>query len=230
MSHEIFTRRKLPHWYVPGAMHFITYRMAGCIPFKVQRAWRLERKQTMDAMRRRGASRREIELVQKRFFGKYDAFLDQNRAVSTLALPEIAAVICENLHHHDGGRYRLLSFCVMHNHVHVLLQPLEPVVIGEGVQPSDEARDSVSPLTKILHSLKSYTANRANEILGRRGKFWQTESYDHWVRDDDELERIILYINHNPVKAGLVIRPHDWIYGSAHERFERDGLEDGALW
>ena len=40
-------------------------------------------------------------------------------------------------------------------------------------------------------------------VLGRRGPFWQSESYDHWVRDDKELEGIIAYINENPVKAGL---------------------------
>ena len=55
-----------------------------------------------------------------------------------------------------------------------------------------------------MHSLKSFTGNECNRLLGRGSAFWQDESYDHWVRDDDELHRIIDYVESNPVKAGLV--------------------------
>ncbi len=58
-----------------------------------------------------------------------------------------------------------------------------------------------------MHSLKRYTAYEANQILGRSGAFWQHESYDHFARDEKELERIIKYVLYNPVKAGLV---DDW--------------------
>jgi hypothetical protein len=50
------------------------------------------------------------------------------------------------------------------------------------------------------------------------GRFWQQESYDHWVRDVEELERIVLYIEQNPVRAGLAGAPELWPYGSAHGR------------
>ena len=80
-----------------------------------------------------------------------------------------------------------------------------------------------------MHNLKSYTAHRANEILGRSGAFWQRESYDHWVRDDDELERIVNYIRGNPVKAGLVDRPESWKYSSCYDRHQRDGDDSGWL-
>lgn len=74
-----------------------------------------------------------------------------------------------------------------------------------------------------MHSLKSYTAHRANEILGRSGGFWQHESYDHWVRDEGELERIVEYIGANAVNAGLADRPQGWYWCSAHDRLVRDG-------
>jgi 2'-5' RNA ligase len=32
ISGEVVTRRNLPHWYVPNAFHFITFRLAGTIP------------------------------------------------------------------------------------------------------------------------------------------------------------------------------------------------------
>jgi len=57
---------------------------------------------------------------------------------------------------------------------------------------------------QVVHSVNSFTAHGCNRLLGRQGTFWQHESYDHWVRDDGELERIVDYIAWNPVKAGLV--------------------------
>ena len=74
----------------------------------------------------------------------------------------------------------------MANHVHVLLLPRIP--------PS-----------RLLKSLKGYTAYQANRLLGRTGEpFWQRESYDHWVRSQEEWPRIAAYIENNPVKAGVV--------------------------
>ncbi len=54
-------------------------------------------------------------------------------------------------------------------------------------------------------------------MLGRSGRFWQDESYDHWVRDDEELERIVDYIAANPVKADLVAEPHQRFFCSAQD-------------
>ena len=80
-----------------------------------------------------------------------------------------------------------------------------------------------------MHSLKSYTANKANRMLGRTGPFWQHESYGHWVRDDGELERIVQYIDYNAVHAGLAQEPHYWYFCSAHDRFLQDGNKGGIL-
>jgi len=89
--------------------------------------------------------------------------------------------------------YELLAWVVMPNHVHILIQ-------------------SAVPLARITRCIKGFSAKRANEILGRTGQpFWQFESYDHWVRDRYELEKVIGYIEGNPVKAGLI----DWRWSSA---------------
>ena len=69
-----------------------------------------------------------------------------------------------------------------------------------------------------MHSLKSYTANEANRVLGRTGRFWQKESYDHWVRAERELFGIAEYIAQNAVTAGLAANPWDWLYCSARDR------------
>jgi putative DNA methylase len=139
-----------------------------------------------------------------------------------------------------------MAHCVMPNHVHVLFQPLE-IDVATGGSPVEstirnaatgeppastivgELSDQHSPLARIMHSLKSYTAHEANKVLKRTGTFWQTESYDHWVRDEDELERIVHYICANPVKAGLVERPEHWFWCSCHDRFLQDGDASGWL-
>ena len=93
--------------------------------------------------------------------------------------------------------YDLRAWVIMPNHVHVLLEPKVPLSI-------------------ITRWLKGSTARQANEILGRTGNtFWQNESFDHWVRNDEELNRIVRYIEYNPVTAGLVKTPEDWAWSSA---------------
>jgi REP element-mobilizing transposase RayT len=75
------------------------------------------------------------------------------------------------------------------------------------------------PLRRITQSLKGYTAREANRLLRRTGQtFWQDESYDHWVRDEAELGRIVVYIEWDPVRAGLVASPEEWPWSSAWER------------
>jgi REP-associated tyrosine transposase len=94
--------------------------------------------------------------------------------------------------------YDLHSFVVMANHVHVLLSPR-------------------ITLRCITRNLKGVTARLANQILQRtRQPFWQDESYDHWCRDEAEFQRVRGYIARNPVKAGLVAKPEQWPWSSAH--------------
>ena len=98
------------------------------------------------------------------------------------------------------GYYDWDACVVMANHVHLLAWPK-------------------APPPKLLRSLKSYTGREANKLLGRAGEsFWQKESYDHWVRNDDELRRIRVYIEQNPVKAGLVTKAEDYPWSSAATR------------
>jgi type I restriction enzyme R subunit len=85
----------------------------------------------------------------------------------------------------------------MANHVHILIYP--------------EVK-----LSRITKSIKNFSARQANVILERTGQpFWLDESYDHWVRGPEELEKIVLYIEENPVAAGLVEKVEDWRWSSA---------------
>ena len=116
-----------------------------------------------------------------------------------LRQPEVARIVIESLHKGVGLRhFELGAFVVMANHVHVLLRPIIDASL-------------------LLRSLKGSSAREANRFLGLTGRpFWQAETYDHWVRDVREYARISAYIENNPVKAGLVARPEDYLWSSAH--------------
>jgi REP element-mobilizing transposase RayT len=69
---------------------------------------------------------------------------------------------------------------------------------------------------EITRWLKGSTARGANRMLGRTGMpFWQDESYDHYLRNPDQMSRTMAYIEHNPVSAGLVDSIEHWRWSSA---------------
>ena len=133
-------------------------------------------------------------------FLTYDSFLD--KAVSGpkwLREPTIARCVIDALQFGEQqlALYKLAAFCLMPNHVHAVIEPCV----------------SVSRITK---SIKGFTARKANLLLGRTGeRFWQDESYDHWIRNETEWNRIVRYIERNPVAAGLVETAEQWPWSSA---------------
>ncbi len=156
-------------------------------------------------------------------FALWDEYLDKDKNVKWLSEPRISKIVQDNLYHHAGRKYSLWAYVIMPNHVHVVLQPDEAWV--KRLEPGNDKRAQYEKgtLAAILHSLRSYTAKEANKVLGRRGKFWQGEAYDHWVRYNGELQRIVHYVENNPVRAALVKNPEDWRYSSAYDRVQ-EGL------
>ncbi len=127
-----------------------------------------------------------------------DRLLDQARCGPTfLKQPAIAELLLASLYcGSEIKHYDLHSWVIMPNHIHLLLTPQVSV-------------------SRLLNSLKSATARRANLILKRTGQpFWQDESYDHLVRHRDEFRRIRHYIEHNPVAAGLAKTPEQYRWSS----------------
>jgi len=97
----------------------------------------------------------------------------------------------------DGERYVLDAYVIMPDHVHLLIRPL-----------------SDWQLSEILQGLKGFTARKINMELGRRGRFWQRENFDHMIRDEDDFLDKLRYIHDNPTAAGLVERPDDYPFSS----------------
>jgi len=138
-------------------------------------------------------------LEQRRLFGKWDAVLDAaTDGPFWLREPNIAGLMAEALHYRNGRVYDLDAFCIMPNHVHVVFTPL------------CKKDGTYYAMSAIMHSLKGRNASKANQLLNRKGDFWQHENYDHVVRDEAEWQRIIAYVLNNPVKANFVKVYQDW--------------------
>ncbi|MGP8330295.1 MAG: transposase [Methanosarcinaceae archaeon] len=229
-------KRNLPHWEMDNAVYFITFRLANSIPLAVIKNLREEfQRQLKTELRKPGkVNSNQVYNLRLDFLFKIDHYLDNNIHVRYLSNPKVARIVqdsilffaviyahevtnfydyaniqvIENLTNqaiNDEMRYIIYRWSIMPNHVHLLIRPLiNPVT-----------RNFFS-LSKILHSMKSYSANLANSILNRKGQFWHRESYDHIIRNQDEFNRIWAYIDNNAVKAGLIDSSEKWQGGSEY--------------
>lgn len=181
----------------------------------------------------------EYKKYQSVYFSKFDKLLDGSTfGPKWLKEEKVAQVVKKTIHFYDKKAYDLICYTIMPNHVHQVFTPIVGRISdstdGNVVKPrnrvssyktvgrisdsttsdSDEGyfRNGVSNyiVTKILQDLKRFTAGKCNKILNRSGAFWQHESYDHVVRDEKELKRIVRYVLNNPVKAGLCEKWEDW--------------------
>ncbi|MBS0537976.1 MAG: transposase [Proteobacteria bacterium] len=173
------SRGYLPHFDSPETIQFITFRLADSLPRHVVESLK---------------ATNEYALA-------LDRELDSGLGACWLREPRIAEVVQNALLHFDGQRYRLMAWCLMPNHVHVVA----------------EAIDGYS-LTDVVRGWKSFSARRANEMLGRTGRFWDPDYFDRYMRDEEHLHRTIEYVEHNPVKARLVAATEEWAWSSAAAR------------
>ncbi len=232
---KFFYRRNLPHWQPAGASIFITWRLYGSLPesaiIRLRDAQRLLLREAERANEK--AEERKLR-HHKKVFAMLDRLLDAAES-GPLWLREVAIadMIQEALLVGYSTLYKLWSYVVMPNHVHVLLRPnvAQTSVCDVDIRSSQtEVCATYVPLKEITKRIKGYTAREANRIMKRTGQtFWQAESFDHWARDDAEFYRIIDYIENNPVKVGLTARPEDWQWSSASERLRRGWHEIQAL-
>jgi type I restriction enzyme R subunit len=190
-----------PHWSQAGAIVFITFRTHDSIPQQVLLRWEREKQ---DWMERRGHSGRWSDILptlgtqeQNEFRTHFNRcredLLDQCQGGCVLRQPELARIVADSLLYFDGDRYRMGDFVVMPNHVHLLAS-----------FPTEDAMKA--QCDSWLH----YTAFQINKQLGKKGKFWQHEAFDHLVRSVEQYEYLRRYIAENPNKAKL--RPGEYYY------------------
>ena len=212
---RIYYHGVLPHWRQTDCTYFVTYRQADALPATVIREFEYERNQWLlhrgidvdqlsnDECQSQNtvgnlspADQRQYE---KWMATKLNKYLDVGHGSCVLRRPGIRKIVTASLEFFHGKRVWVGDYVVMPNHVHVLMRPM----------PEFELED-------ILQAVKSFTATKINRMLGAEGHFWMRESYDHIVRDYEQLEAFQLYVAANPGKANL--KPNEYMLRKAAYR------------
>jgi len=187
-SLSISSGENLPHWQCNNAIYHVSYRLADSVPQSVLNQWLREREYLIEiaGQQSKELSEEAERKAQYLYSEQIEKYLDAGYGKCYLSKAEIAKMVANSFTHFDNVRYRLHAWCVMPNHVHVIVEAI----------PDND-------LSKIIHSWKSYTAHKANEILGLTGAFWQRDAYNHIIRSKREYRFQIQYTWENPEKAGL---------------------------
>ena len=188
---------RLPHWEVVDGRYFVTIHLAGAIPGAGQRRIR---EITAELGRLSTNSLGQRLRIQRSIFREMERWLDRAVRNAHLNNRDVAQHVADAIRfRHEERIWNVFEWVVMPNHVHLFFE----LVNGR--------------LKNVMEGFKRWTAHKAFEIITTDTEtFWQREWFDHWSRSDDEDDRIIAYIQKNPVKAGLVTDYHDWPFGSGH--------------
>jgi len=190
-STKPFYHRNLPHWLPESATIFLTWRLFGSLPNLPKSTARIGCATIPPPASSSGKKFKEMDSVLDK--ATSGPFWLRNFAIAGCVTDAI------HLRSQELNFYDLHAFVVMPNHVHLLITPKVP-------------------LSRVTNGLKGVTARDANAILRRTGQhFWQDESFDHWVRNPAQFDRIRAYIEHNPVTAGLSASPETWPWSSASQ-------------
>ncbi len=178
--------RRLPHWRMNEASYFVTFRLADSLPQSRLDQLQRERIAWLATYGNQTLSKDLRQEYYRLFNDRVESWLNAGHGSCLLRYPNLRRFVSETLAYFAGQRYDLGAWCIMPNHVHVLLRLLNGFALSD-----------------ILHTWKSYSAHQINKLLNRRGQIWQQESFDHIVRNPRSLLKIEQYILENPVVAKL---------------------------
>jgi putative transposase len=187
----------LPHWEQADVVAFITFRTWNSMPRDVIAGWLAERASWLKghgidpstagweaALTRLPPDERAA--FHRFCSARWNENLDRCHGSCPLRTLACSRVVTDSLRHFDGVRYTLFDFVVMPNHVHVLASFPE-----------------TGKMREQCGSWKHFTAVRLNRLLGRNGRFWEEESFDHLVRSREQFLYFRDYIATNPERANL---------------------------
>ena len=173
----------LPHWTAESAIYHVVFRLADSLPKEVLKSFEVERDDLLKQPNLTSGERERLTYLASK---RVEAYLDAGHGNCLMNRPQIADIVMDSILFFEGSRYVLHAWCVMPNHVHLVIEPV-----------------TEHQLSSILHSIKSFTSHRINKLTSMSGIVWQKESYDHLIRSELALERALNYVSNNPTEAGL---------------------------
>ncbi|MCW1922119.1 transposase [Luteolibacter arcticus] len=193
MHKGIHDRGYLPHWDFEDSVQAITFRLGDALPTSVIEEWRRELAGSLGGSERHLSPRAQTDLHRR--IARYE---DAGHGSGVLAMHECAAIVQGLLLAGHDGAYKLIEWCIMPNHVHVLVRLTGEIALGQ-----------------IVKGWKAPAAIQINRLLGRSGSLWLEDYHDRFIRDLDHFHNAVAYIRENPVKAGLCKTPAEWRFSSA---------------
>ena len=161
---DTFYRRNLPHIHPEGYPLFITFRLANTLPLEIVSELKIEREREIKLISNQSSS--ELYEIKKKYFDRYDNWLDRcTSGPRWLDNKKIARIIQNKICEMDNLQYRLIAYCIMSNHVHMLIDRC----VGEMAHRIE--KNAKYPVTETLRLLKGNTARYCNIALERTGNF-----------------------------------------------------------
>ncbi len=200
MHKGIHSRGYLPHWDFAGSVQRITFRLADSLPANVVKEWREELRDALESPDSQISLKAKMELHQR-----ISCYEDAGHGACLLVKSEHARVVQEILIKGHGTKYKLIDWCIMPNHVHVLVRLLDEISLG-----------------KIIKHWKAPSAILINRAEGKSGSLWMADYYDRLIRDLDHFHDAKAYIRNNPVKAGLCEKPEEWEFSGAGQNWSAE--------
>jgi putative transposase len=196
-------RGYLPHCDFPGLIQFVTFRLADSMPTSRRGEW--EHLLAIEDVREKRA--------------KLEEYLDRGLGECLLRDPQMARPTEETLLDSHDRECGLLAWCVMPNHVHVLLhvwqKPLWKLVKSWKVHVAFEAKRAGLECQTPVRREESASADTPNRGSALQSRFWQREYWDTFMRNEEQERKAIHYIENNPVKAKLCRTAEEWAFSSA---------------
>ncbi len=195
-------RRYLPHCHESDKVISLTWRLEGDLPQLIKDTIR-EMQSVFKEISDKENDPLLVGLNTKYhiLIEKYDQQLGEHKPTGIdLTRPDIGEILASSFHFYHDKLYDLQVYCIMPNHVHLLIKPLE-------VEPHKEAL-----ISDIVRRIKGYTAKQIIKAGFEGHKVWRADYFDRQIRNDKDYYYTIEYILCNPLKANLAEKQKDWPY------------------
>lgn len=209
-----YYERHLPHIQPIGATFFVTFRLQGSLPKSILSKLITKRDDALEKLIYRN-DLTETERHQQQYQIERQYFIDYNDTLDTikegphhLKIPELAQIVVDRMEKYNKQYYELCAYVIMSNHVHALLDfSVQLKNIKEAV-----TEDNYTQLEKVMGLIKGGSAKYCNDWLREQKMptctpFWESETYDRFMRNPEHYNNTMNYIVNNPVKIGLC---SDW--------------------
>lgn len=191
-----------PHKERENAIYHIGFRLYDSIPQTTIRELQIKRVQMKTrVMEAQGQlSEYDCEQIDRLFSSEIERLIDNGYGSCIFNENKNCEIMCNVLTSDSGSKYELYAWCIMPNHIHVLMSLLEK-----------------NKLADVVHAWKSAASHLINKKRNAIGRLWQRDYFNRIIRDYNHYLRTKEYIWNNPDKAGL----HDWSW-----RWKTHGVDE----